>query len=152
MPNNVPMQIAMVGSYVPRRCGIATFTNHIATAIAREACSVELSSGVGVQILAMTDREGEYQYGPEVALEIHQHRKDEYRNAAEIVNTSRIDALSIQHEYGLFGGVSGDYLFELLDRVRKPIITTLHTVLIEPNDEQRSVMQRLCQRSDAVVV
>ncbi len=152
MPKPTPMQIAMVGSYVPRRCGIATFTNHLASAIASEACGVELSSGAGVQILAMTDREGEYQYGPEVALEIHQHRKDEYRNAAEIVNTSRVDAMSLQHEYGLFGGVCGDYLFELLDRVRKPIITTLHTVLIEPSPEQHSVMRRICQRSDAVMV
>lgn len=152
MPDTTPIRIAMIGSYVPRRCGIATFTNHLAGAISREACGLELSTGNGVQIVAMTDREGEYQYGPEVAFEIHQHRKEEYRNAAEIINTSRVDAVSLQHEYGLFGGPCGDYLFEFLDRLRKPIISTLHTVLTEPDPEQRDVMKRVCQRSETVIV
>ncbi|MGB2984606.1 MAG: glycosyltransferase family 4 protein [Phycisphaerae bacterium] len=152
MPDKTQPRIAMIGSYVPRRCGIATFTRDLATAIARTGHGQALSGGNCVQIVAMNDRYGEYTYSSEVTVEIGQHRREDYRNAAEILNTSRMDAVSLQHEFGLFGGECGDYLFELITRLRKPLVSTLHSVVSEPSPKQRDVLQRLCAKSSTVVV
>lgn len=152
MPQRTQTRIAMIGSYVPRRCGIATFTHDLATAITQSRLGQAISDRNGLQIVAMTDREGEYAYGPEVTVEINQHRREDYRIAADILNTGRIDAVSLQHEYGLFGGECGEYLFELLDRLRKPLVTTLHSVLSEPIPKQHEVLERVCAGSSVVVV
>ncbi len=144
--------IAFLGSYVPRRCGIATFGHDLASAVTEHLDSQALGASERVRYVAMNDRDGAYDYGPEVIAQIGQHRKEDYRNAAELLNTSKIDVVSLQHEYGLFGGNWGEYLFELLDRLRKPLVTTLHTVLTEPSDQQRQVLRRVCERSSAVVV
>ena len=149
MPNRTPMRIAMIGSYVPRRCGIATFTHDLSNAIqgagtAPEQCSVE--------IVAMNDRDAEYDYEKEVILELSQHKREDYRNAAEVLNTAKIDAVSLQHEYGLFGGESGDYLLDLLDRLQKPLISTPHSVLTDPTPKQQQIMNAICDKSDMVVV
>ncbi len=152
MPDSSHPRIVLVGSYVPRKCGIATFTHDLATAIAQDVYGQPLSGSNSVGIVAMNDREGEYVYGPEVTAEIHQHRREDYRKAVEILNTSRVDVVSLQHEYGLFGGDCGSYVFELLDRLRKPVVCTLHTVLSEPSATQLDVLQRICKRSSVVVV
>jgi hypothetical protein len=88
----------------------------------------------------------------EVAFEISQHRKHDYRNAADYLNDSKFETVSLQHEFGLFGGEAGVYLLELLERVKKPVVSTLHTVLAEPNDSQRAVFTRICDCSAALVV
>lgn len=142
----------MVGSYIPRRCGIATFTHDIATAIAGNGTLAAPSTGGVVSIVAMNDHDGEYAYGPEVLIEIHQQRREDYRNAADVLNTSRIDVICLQHEYGLFGGDCGDYLFEFLDRLQKPVVTTLHSVVSEPSPMQKEVLQRIGKRSSTVIV
>ena len=111
-----------------------------------------MTDGRSVQVVAMNDQETGYPYGNEVTLQIHQHRREDYRNAAEVLNNGKADAVLLQHEYGLFGGECGDYLLDLLDRLRKPVISTLHSVLSEPTLKQRSVMSRVCERSDLVVV
>lgn len=152
MPTNTQTRIAMIGSYVPRQCGIATFTHDLASAIAESSHGQALSDGDAVQIVAMNDREGEFTYGSEVTLEIHKHHREDYRNAADILNTSRIDAVCLQHEYALFGGECGEYLFDLLERLRKPVVSTLHSIVSEPLPKQRDVMERLCARSSVVVV
>lgn len=144
--------VALIGSYVPRRCGIATFTHHLASAIAERIYDQPLASTERVRIIAVNDQDDEYSYGPEVAFEIGQHRKYDYRNAADYINDSKFDTISLQHEYGLFGGEAGVYLLELLERVKKPIVSTLHTVLAEPNDSQRDVLKRICGCSAALVV
>ncbi len=142
----------MIGSYVPRRCGIATFSHDLASALARTATGRPLADGSTVQIVAMNDRDAGYAYDREVVLQVHQHRRDDYRNAADVLSTSRLDAVSLQHEYGLFGGDCGDFLFELLNRLRKPLVPTLHTILSEPSEQQRRVLHRICDRSSRVVV
>ncbi len=150
MPEPQIPRIAFISSYLPRKCGIATFTNDLASAIAVETAP---SSGErSVQVVAMSDRLGEYEYGPDVLAEVFQPRRDHYRNAAEVINTSRIDYVSLQHEYGLFGGADGAYIIELLDQLDMPVVTTLHTVLSEPTDSQRLVLSEICQRSATVVV
>ncbi len=150
-PGRLPV-IAILGSYVPRRCGIATFTHDVATSINLHACGEPRPRRRGVQVVAMNDRDGHYKYGDEVIVEINQHRREDYRNAADVLNTSRVEAVSLQHEYGIFGGDCGDYLFELLDRLRKPFVPTLHSVVSEPTVKQRQVLERICAMSTAVVV
>jgi glycosyltransferase involved in cell wall biosynthesis len=144
--------VAFIGSYVPRRCGIATFTNHLATAIAERIYDQPLESTNRVRIIAVNDQDNQYIYGPEVVFEIGQHRKFDYRNAADFLNDSKFETISLQHEYGLFGGEAGAYLLELLERLKKPIVSTLHTVLADPNDNQRKVLKRICDCSDTLVV
>ena len=146
------ISVAFLGSYVPRRCGIATFGHDLAVALTEHVDSRPLGVSERVQYIAMNDRDGTYDYGPEVVAQIGQHRKEDYRNAAELLNTSKIDVVSLQHEYGLFGGDCGEYLFDLLDRLRKPLVATLHTVLTAPSERQRDVLRRICGRSDTVVV
>lgn len=152
MPKNTQPRIAVIGSYVPRRCGIATFTDDLVTSITRDGYGKPLADEAGITIVAMNDRDGEYSYGPEVKIEIHQHRREDYRNAADVLNTGRIDVVCLQHEYGLFGGECGEHLFDLLDRLRKPVVTTLHSVMSEPTPKQCEVMEHLCARSSVVVV
>ncbi len=142
----------MIGSYVPRRCGIATFTNDLARAVRQNGCGDVGLGGCSVHIVAMNDRNQHYDYGSEVLVEVHQHRRDDYRNAADILNTGKIDVVSLQHEYGLYGGECGEYILELLDRLRKPVISTLHSILSEPSDKQREVLRTICERSSCVVV
>jgi glycosyltransferase involved in cell wall biosynthesis len=144
--------VALIGSYVPRRCGIATFTQHLASAIAERIYDQPLKSAEGVRIVAVNDQDDLHKYGPEVTLEIGQHRKYDYRNAADFLNDSKFEAISLQHEYGLYGGETGVYLLELLERLKKPVVSTLHTVLAEPNDSQRDVLRRVCDCSDVLVV
>ena len=134
---------------MPRRCGIATFTYDLSTAVQGNGNPVSRCS---VDIVAMNDRQDHYKYGDEVKLQIHQHRREDYRSAAEVLNTAKIDVVSLQHEYGLFGGDCGDYLLEFLDRLNKPLVTTPHSVLAEPTDKQREVLKAVCERSSAVVI
>ncbi len=145
-------RIALVASYVPRRCGIATFSNNLAGAICRTVTGGDISPKGNIFVAAMNDSAGPYDYPDEVGLTIEQHRRDAYRDAAEIINTSRIDAVCIQHEYGLFGGEAGEYLLDLVTRLSKPVVTTLHTLLTDPSDKQRAVLGQLCQESRRVVV
>ena len=144
--------VALIGSYVPRQCGIATFTRDVATSVAEHMQNGRLGETNGVTIVAMNDQESGYDYGPEVKIQIGQHRREDYHSAAEILNNSHINVVSLQHEYGLFGGDSGEYLLDLLRRLRKPLVSTLHTVLTEPSPKQKDVLQRVCQRSNYVVV
>lgn len=152
MAARTQLRIAIIGSYVPRRCGIATFTHDLATAIAGDRGARSPAGTDGVQIVAINDRDGEYAYGPEVTVQIHQHRREEYHSAAEILNAGKIDVVCLQHEYGLFGGDCGEYLFELLGRLRKPVVSTLHSILSEPSPRQREVLQSVCAKCSAVVV
>lgn len=145
-------RIAMIASYVPRQCGIATFTNDLAGALALDVYHKPLENGKSVRVVAMNDRDAKYAYPSEVMVEIGQHHKEDYRTAAEVLNDSKIDVVCVQHEYGLFGGPEGEYLLEVLTRLRKPVVSTLHTVLSEPNPKQLEVLRHVCRRSSAVVV
>lgn len=152
MSSSQRVRMAMIGSYVPRRCGIATFSHNLATAISEVSHTALGDARSEIRIVAMNDQSDTYSYDAEVIAEIHQQHRNDYRNAADIINTSRIDAVCLQHEYGLFGGDCGEHLFDLLDRLRKPLISTLHSVLSKPSPKQREVMERICAISSRVVV
>jgi glycosyltransferase involved in cell wall biosynthesis len=131
---------------VPRQCGIATFTTDLGDSIAAEFSAVECL------VVAMNDPGQNYVYPPRVRFEIDEGDLASYRRAAEFLNRNSIDAVCVQHEYGIFGGKSGSHLFTLLRELRMPIVTTLHTILREPDRAQRDAMEDLRRWSDRFVV
>ncbi|MDB4968973.1 MAG: pimA 3 [Myxococcales bacterium] len=136
----------MLGNHMPRQCGIATFTTHLSDSIAAEF------PGVDCFVLAMNDAGRRHAYPSRVRFEIGESDLDSYRRAADYLNVNRVDVLCLQHEYGIFGGKAGSHLLALLRELRMPIVTTLHTILAEPNSQQRAVMDELTQLSERLVV
>ena len=139
-------QIALVGTYLPRQCGIATFTSDLLRAIAQEMPEGRCWA------VAMNDVAGGLPYPPEVRFEINQRVLAEYRLAADYLNVKRVDAVCLQHEYGIFGGEHGHYVLDLLNALRMPLVTTLHTVLHRPDPGQQAVLRRIARISDRLVV
>ena len=139
-------RVAFLGTHLPRHCGIATFTTDLATAIAEEFPAVERL------VLAMNDAGKSHAYPSRVRFELPENDAEAYLRAADFLNVNQVDVLSVQHEYGIFGGKAGSYLLPLLRAVRMPIVTTLHTVLGEPNPGQRRVMDELAKVSERLVV
>lgn len=152
MSDSTPTSVAMIGSYVPRKCGIATFTYDLSCGLADAVYKQPLAGGGPIGIVAMNDLEEKYDYGSEVVFELRDHVKEAYREAADFLNQSKFEVVCVQHEYGIFGGDCGDYLLALTDRLTKPVVTTLHTALAEPNPSQKRVLMALAERSSALVV
>jgi len=142
----LPSRIAIIGNYLPRRCGIATFTTDLCDAIHAEYETTELLA------LPVNDTEEGYTYPARIRFELSQDELASYRQAADFLNFSNIDLVCVQHEYGIFGGSAGAHLLELLRRLHMPIVTTLHTVLREPNADQRAVMEEIAALSDRLIV
>ncbi|MBN2195186.1 MAG: glycosyltransferase family 4 protein [Polyangiaceae bacterium] len=135
----------MLGNHVPRLCGIATFTRDLREALVRECPELDCF------VVAMNDGENRYDYPPEVRWQLEDGNLGDYRRAAEFLNDSAIDVLSVQHEFGIYGGPAGRYLTTLLEAVRAPILTTLHTILTSPDDTQRAAMDDLVRLSARIV-
>jgi glycosyltransferase involved in cell wall biosynthesis len=141
-----PSRVAFVGDYTPRKCGIATFTHDLCEGVAAEFPKTSCIVG------AVNDRLESYAYPPRVRFEFHEKEIDSYRRAADFLNINNVEVLCVQHEFGIYGGPAGSHLLALLQDVRMPVVTTLHTVLREPNPEQRKVMDELHIHSDRFVV
>lgn len=139
-------RIAFIGNSLPRHCGIATFTTDLQQAIA--ALRPELDSA----IVAMNDHGQSYDYPATVRCVVRDDEIEDYVEAADFLNAGRFDIVSLQHEFGIFGGESGDYLLALLSRLTVPVVTTLHTVLSHPTRIQRAVLGRVVAASSLVVV
>jgi glycosyltransferase involved in cell wall biosynthesis len=140
------LRIAFLGTYPPRRCGIATFTRDLASGM-KVAC--ERMSPMAV---AVTDAGGQYEYPEEVEYEIRQGTKGDYARAAELVNYKDVRWVSLQHEYGIFGGDDGAYILDFLRDLHVPAVVTLHTVLQNPSASQRMIVQRLAKVATLVVM
>ena len=143
---NALQRVGFIGSYPPRRCGIATFTYELHRAVSTTCPGLETS------VVAMTDRGRAYDYPSRVHFEIREETVEDYARAAEFLNAARLDVVSLQHEYGIFGGEAGGSIIELLSRLEVPVVTTLHTVLLEPSPLQRDVMRRITGISAKIVV
>jgi hypothetical protein len=139
-------RLAFVGNSLPRRCGIATFTTHLQQAIATSRADLETC------IVAMTDNGQAYDYPPVVGLQVSDDRTEDYVRAAEFLNAGQFDGVSLQHEFGIFGGEAGDHIMALLSRLTMPVITTFHSVLAQPTSAQRDVLNRIVDASSRVVV
>ncbi|NVL89563.1 MAG: glycosyltransferase [Desulfobacterales bacterium] len=138
--------VAVIGNYLPRQCGIATFTTDLVEALSREAPDINCWA------VAMNDKPEGYAYHEKVRFEINQNKLADYSVASEFLNISQIDIVCVQHEYGIFGGPAGSHLLKLLGELRMPVVTTLHTVLRDPAPEYREVMRKLCDLSNKLIV
>jgi glycosyltransferase involved in cell wall biosynthesis len=138
--------VAVIGNYLPRRCGIATFTTDLVEGLSAEAPDSYIWAA------AMNDRPEGYAYPEKVRFEINQHKLSDYGVASQFLNISQTDIVCVQHEYGLFGGPAGSHLLKLLGDLRMPVVTTLHTVLKDPPPDYRDVMCKLSDLSDKLIV
>jgi len=142
----LPTRIAFIGNYLPRQCGIATFTTDLCAALAAEYGRGRLFA------IPVNDPESRYEYPEQVRLEIEQEDLASYERAAEFLNFNGNDLVCLQHEYGIYGGEAGGHILALLRKLTMPLVTTLHTVLREPDTDQRAVLEEIARLSDRVVV
>lgn len=138
--------VAVIGNYLPRQCGIATFTTDLVEALSAEA------PDLNCWVVAINDKPEGYAYPEKVRFEINQNTLTDYSVASEFLNISQVDIVCVQHEYGLFGGPAGSHLLKLLGEIRMPVVTTLHTVLRDSAPEYREVMCKLSDLSDKLIV
>ncbi len=142
-----PLQrVAFIGNHLPRRCGIATFTHDLHRAIASSRQDLETC------VIAMNDPGGMYDYPALVRFQVREKVLSDYTDAADLLNSAGFDVVSLQHEYGIFGGDGGRYILELLTRLKMPVVTTLHTVLADPTPSQRGAMRRIINASSKMIV
>jgi glycosyltransferase involved in cell wall biosynthesis len=143
---SLPSRIAIIGNYLPRQCGIATFTTDLCDAVSNEYGTDRLFA------LPVNDPDSEYSYPERVRFELTEEELPSYQRAAEFLNFTNVDLVCVQHEYGIFGGKAGGHILELLRNLRIPVVTTLHTVLCDPNPDQHRVMVELAELSDRLIV
>lgn len=140
------IKIAFLSTYPPRECGIATFAKSFVRIFD------ELYVRNQTKVIAVSDEMGKYDYSRRVGFEIDQFDEQSYVKAAEYVNQSSIEVVSLQHEYGIFGGLDGKYIIKFLESVNKPVVTSFHSVLKEHSDHRYKLTQRILDLSDSIVV
>src|SRR5437868_3122250 len=143
---SLPTRIAVMGNYLPRQCGIATFTTDLCNAISAEYGMARLLA------LPVDDTEQGYDYPARVRWSLAQDDVRSYKQAADFLNFNNIDMVCLQHEYGIFGGSAGSHILQLLRSLKMPVVTTLHTVLREPDSNQLMVMEEIAELSDRLIV
>lgn len=139
-------RIGFIGNYLPRQCGIATFTTDLCEAVATEF------PGATCIALPVNDIAAGYDYPSRVRFELTEKDIESYRRAADFLNINNVDLVCLQHEYGIFGGRAGSHILALLRDLRMPIVTTFHTILRDPDPDQLRVLQEVAALSDRVVV
>ena len=145
----IPTQIdhiVLVGNYLPRKCGLATYTTDTYLAMR------ERFPDLKVDVYAMDDHPGHYDYPSDVTAAIPEQDRTAYLAAARAIEASGAQALWLQHEYGIFGGPAGEHVLALLDRISLPVVVTLHTILEKPNADQRRVLEAILRRATRVIV
>ena len=138
--------ITLAGNYLPRQCGIATFTSDLLHALAAE------SPGIDYWSVAMNDNHKGYDYPKQVRFEVYQNKLQEYQLAADFLNMNRVELVCLQHEFGIFGGNNGSHVLALLKNLHMPVVTTLHTVLQDPDHGKKAVMKELLRISNRFIV
>ncbi len=144
------MKIAFIGTYIPRECGIGTFTNNLFNSVLKNTDNQE-KNNTGF-VVALNDNELTYKYPKEVKLTIRQDHQSDYLKAVKYINLSGADLCILEHEFGIFGGQSGVYILPLLYRLEIPLIVTLHTVLKNPSYNEKAVLQEICKMAHKIVV
>lgn len=141
-------KIAVIGNYSPRQCGIATFTTDLCNALS----ALVKKSDNNLIAVVMDDIDEGYDYPDRVKFQIRANVQLDYIRAADFLNVHKFDVAILQHEFGIFGGSNGAFIIRLVKNLRMPVITTLHTVLQDPSDEQRVIIQKLAKYSESLVV
>ena len=144
------MKVATISSYPPRECGIATFNQNLLHSLVSQPNTGEKPDTAFV--VAMNDHNQTYPYGPEVKLSIHQEQQADYLEAANYINISGADYCILQHEFGIYGGLSGVYILPLLHRLDMPVVAILHTVLKMPSYNEKAILKEICKMAAKVVV
>src|SRR5881409_2971658 len=139
-------KLAFVGDYLPRKCGIATFTADLCESVAAEHPNTQCF------VVPVNDVGGGYEYPTRVRFEIEEQELSSYHRAADFLNITNVGVVSLQHEFGIYGGPAGSHVLRLIRSLKMPVVTTLHTILREPNADQRRVMEELIARSTRMVV
>jgi len=138
------MTLLNLGTYPPKQCGIATFSNDLRNSL--------LLHGNPVQVMSVSDGSYDYHYPEEVVFELNQSKKQDYKKAANLINASpHIKLVIIQHEYGIYGGFDGEYLLDLVKHLHKPFLLITHTVLPRPSRRQKQILNTLCNRAAGIV-
>jgi glycosyltransferase involved in cell wall biosynthesis len=144
------MRIAYISTYSPRECGIGTFTNNLFKSMLTKNESTEESNDGFV--VALSDNDLDYKYPEEVKLTIRQDHQEDYLKAVKSINLSGADICVLEHEFGIFGGLSGVYILPLLHRLEMPFIVTLHTILKTPSYNEKAVLKEICKMAIKIVV
>ncbi|MBM9591003.1 glycosyltransferase family 4 protein [Leptospira sp. 201903075] len=139
-------RVAFIGNYSPRQCGIATFTTDLCESLSEQFQDTSCIA------IAVNDIEAGYAYPNRVCFELKEKDLNSYLRAADFLNNNNVDIVSLQFEYGIFGGRAGSHILSLLRDLHMPIVTTLHTILKEPDPDQRNVLEQLISLSDRIVV
>jgi glycosyltransferase involved in cell wall biosynthesis len=143
---NKQLKVLFIGTYVPKECGIATFTHDLLNSVYGEYNDVQC------EVIALNNSSETYNYPDEVVFQIERDKIEDYYLAADYINQSTADIVCLQHEFGLFGGSAGDYIFAILSGINKPVITTMHTIIREPELEYRVSTEMLIRYSEKLVV
>ncbi|MFP4381193.1 MAG: glycosyltransferase family 4 protein [Candidatus Sumerlaeia bacterium] len=138
--------VSLFGTYVPRQCGIATFTKDLHDSLANEL------GEPSALVIAMDDETMHLHYPNDVHFQVRAHLQSDYRTAADLLNINQVNVTIVQHEFGIYGGPDGAMVLSLMRRLRMPIITTLHTVLKEPTKQQKRIVKEMAELSDRLVV
>src|SRR5215207_3949923 len=144
--NSEIKRVAFIGNYLPRKCGIATFTTDLCESFTEQFLEIQ------ALVLAMNDTEEGYKYPDQVRYELQQDDLFDYEHAANFLNQQAVDVINLQHEFGIFGGVSGSHILTLLRNVSAPVVTTLHTILENPQPEQLHVLKEIVRLSNRLIV
>ncbi len=137
------MKVLIIGTYLPRQCGIATFTHDLYKSL--------IANGQEVDVLAMIDR-SEHNHPKEVKYKLLREERQAYKEAAAWINAQKYDACILQHEFGIFAGDAGNYILELINELEVPLISNLHTVLEKPSIDELAVIQKIAAKSDKITV
>ncbi|MEJ2627612.1 MAG: glycosyltransferase family 4 protein [bacterium] len=151
MKNVNTLSCTFIATYPPRECGIGTFTHDLVKNLKQLSQSSSQRED-HLQVIAINNISEGYDYTQEVNLTIREQYKSDYREAAEFLNQSVVDVVSLQHEYGIFGGDDGGHIVYLLNNLKKPVVTTLHTVLDKPSPGQKKILETIVSLSTLVVV
>jgi len=139
-------QVAFIGNYLPRKCGIATFTTDLCESFTDQFPDIQ------TMVLAMNDVLESYPYPEKVRYQVRESHLFDYERAARFLNQHSVDVINLQHEFGIFGGMSGKNILTLLRNVNAPVVTTLHTVLEKPNPDQYEILREVARLSNRLVV
>ena len=147
-----PVNVAFVSTYPPRKCGIATFTYDIYDNLKNLYGFQGHQRNEPLQIVALNKSDEEYEYNGEVCFCINDQKQEDYRRVADYINLSPVEVVSLQHEFGIFGGDAGSYVLHLLDKLKKPVVTTFHTILKRPTRKQKKVISQISAYSTLIIV
>jgi len=139
-------RVIYVSTYPPRECGIATFTRDLTNALDR------FNPLIKSELIAINDNGASYSYGPKVVFQIAQNDKESYAAAADFINKSRSKIVNIQHEFGIFGGEDGEFIIDFLELIKKPVVTTLHTLMPSPTERRRKIITAIAEKGLIVVM